>query len=98
MEQLEIMDVVHGLDNRFIELIDEIEHKIAWNRGPYSMQYLQCWRDKYYAAHVACKNYFTSSSCKQCLIVKLRALNLDHYTHVLDYDSEDSGIETNDLE
>lgn len=83
-------EMVEGLDARFCELLREVEHQIAWDLGPFSLEYLQAWRDKYYSAHIVCKKFLLRKFCRRCFIVRLRALKMDHYAYSLDYDS---GIE-----
>ena len=69
-----------------------MEDLITRGEGVFSLDYLEDMKKRHNKAYLACQQYLQSECCKQCLIIKLTALDLDQYAMDL-YVSDDSGIE-----
>lgn len=83
-----LVNAIKILDRRFKQLVREVEYAIIWDMGPFSYNYLQCWRNKYYAAHKLCKKFLRNEMCEECFIIKLQCMQIEHYET-----NYDSGIE-----
>lgn len=95
MQRLEMIEKVQRLSRHFLELREDAESLITCNNVFYSIGYLEDKIEQYREAFMWCEKFLRSECCKQCLIFKLRSLDLDHYaTDLYDYDSDgDSGLE-----
>lgn len=86
MDRLELVEIVQRLANIFRELLEDVIHNLAWRQGPWSEEYLITRRDMYNEAIHACKLFLNNDSCRQCLLSKLRSLELDDYAFILDFE------------
>lgn len=94
MQRLEVVEKVQRLSSRFLELRQDAESLITCNNLFYSIDYLEDKIEQYHEAFLSCEKFLRSECCKECLIFKLRSLDLDHYAiDLYDYESDDSGVE-----
>lgn len=94
MQQLKAVERVYGLSKQFLTLRQEVENLLIRGEEFFSTEYLENMKIRYNTAYLSCLEYLERERCKQCLIAKLRSLELDQYTMDLyDPDSDDGGVE-----
>ena len=94
MQRLGVAETVYELSQHFLSLHQDVEDLITRGEGLFSLDYLEDMKKRYNKAYLACQKYLQSECCKQCLIIKLTALDLDQYAMDLCDDTDsDSGLE-----
>lgn len=83
MHRLEMCDKVERLRDHFVQLRAELEDMRIHARGPFGIDYLDSWIEKYGMACEACNRLLNADSCVECLMVKLRCLELEYYAYDL---------------